>query len=106
LASGERSIAHYRWSLLSGQQYANFQGTTASSTATLQFVGTGGAVDLQLEVTDSSGATATTHQRIEGPIDRPPASTGSSGGGGSTSALFLAALLLACAALWRMGKPR
>ena len=106
LVSGGRSIAHYQWSLLSGQQYANFQGTTTASTATLQFAGTGGAVDLQLEVTDSSGATATTHQRIEGPIDRPPASTGSSGGGGSTSALFLAALLLACATLWRMGKPR
>jgi serine protease len=106
LASGGRSIAHYQWSLLSGQQYANFLGTTASSTATLQFAGTGGAVDVQLEVTDSSGATATTHQRIEGPVDTPPASTGSSGSGGSASALFLAGLMLACLALWRLGKPR
>ncbi len=104
LASGERSIAHYQWSLLSGQQYAEFQGTTASSTATLQFVGTGGAVDLQLEVTDSTGATATTHQRIEGPVESTAAPAGSSGGGGGTSGLFLAGLMLACVALWRMRK--
>ena len=104
LASEGRSIAHFQWSLLSGQPYANFLGTTSSSTATLQFVGVGGVVDVQLEVTDSTGATASNHLRIEGPIDTPPTPAGPSGGGGTTSALFLAGLMLACMALWRMAK--
>lgn len=106
LASGGRSMTNYQWSLLSGQQYASFQGTTNASTAILQFVGVGGVVDVQLEVTDSSGARASTHQRVEGPMDAPAAPAGSSGGGGNTSALFLVGLMLACVALWRLGRPR
>ncbi len=119
-----RTIALYQWSLLSGQQYASFPDGSTSPTAALVFSGTGGVVDLQLQLTDSSGSIGTTHQIINGPVAPPPppppppptpdppsppsssaSSAGSSGGGGSVSALWLAALMLACVALWRTRKP-
>ena len=103
-AAGGRTIATYQWTLLSGQQYTSFQGGTSSSTAVLAFAGTGDAAEVQLKVTDSTGAIAIVHQVIDGPAASPPVSSGSSGGGGSTSALWLAGLLLACGALWRMRK--
>lgn len=103
IATG-RTIALYQWSLLSGSQVAAFSGSVTGGTATLVFSGFGGTADVQLQLTDSSGATGTVHQLINGPM-APPSASSSSGGGGSSSAMWLAALMLACVALWRTCKP-
>ncbi len=98
-ASGGRTLVSYQWTLLSGQQFASFSGSTTAATATVVFVGDTGSVDVQLRVTDSSGYTNTTIQTLSGQtaVAAPVASSG----GGSVSACWVAALMLACLVLWR-----
>jgi len=98
-AAGDRTLTGYQWTLLSGEQFAAFSGSTTAATATVVFVANTGSVDLQLRVTDSNGDSGTVTQTLSGaPVAVAP--VGSSGGGGSASAGWLAALLLACAWLW------
>ncbi len=99
-ASGNRTLTGYQWTLLSGQQYASFSGSSTAASATLVFVANTGSVDVQLRVTDSSGDSNVVTVTVSGaPATAAPVP--SSGGGGSTSAGWVAALLLACAWLWR-----
>ncbi len=99
-ASGGRTLVGYQWTLLSGQQFASFSGSTTAATATVVFLGDTGLVDVQLRVTDSSGASNTATQTLSGQT-AVAAPVGSSGGGGSVSAWWVAALMLACVLLWR-----
>ena len=98
-AAGNRTLMGYQWTLLSGEQFAAFSGSTTAATATVVFVANTGSVDVQLRVTDSNGDSNTATQTLSGaPAGLAP--VGSSGGGGSVSAWWVAALLLACAWLW------
>ena len=98
-AAGSRTLTGYQWTLLSGQQFASFAGSTTAATATVVFVANAGSVEVQLRVTDSSGDSNTATQTLSGaPAVLAP--VGSSGGGGSVSVWWAAALLLACAWLW------
>jgi hypothetical protein len=100
-AAGNRTLTGYQWTLLSGQQFASFAGSTTAATATVVFVANTGSVEVQLRVTDSNGDSNTVTQTLSG-APAAAAPVGSSGGGGSVSAWWVAALMLACAWLWRL----
>lgn len=59
-----RSIASYQWAITQGDTRASFAGATNGAQATVQVTGAG-VVELQLTVTDSSGASATLRQRLD-----------------------------------------
>ena len=102
-AAGNRTIRAYQWTLLSGQPWASFSGSTTAASATVVLSVDTAPVEIALRVTDSSGASGTTTQTL---VAAPVAPAGG-GGGGSVSAAWLAGLLLACAWLWRLRhRPR
>jgi serine protease len=98
-APGLRTLSSYQWTMLSGQQYGSFLGSTTSDSATVHFAQMG-TVEVQLQVTDSTGASSTTNQTLSG---GPPPVTPSRSGG-SASAWWVTGLLLACLILWRQGR--
>ncbi|MFZ5550667.1 MAG: S8 family serine peptidase [Pseudomonadota bacterium] len=59
-----RSIASYQWAITQGDTRASFAGATNGPQATVQVTGAG-VVELQLTVTDSSGASASLRQRLD-----------------------------------------
>lgn len=102
-----RSITSYQWTQISGQDAGAFVGLTTSAQATVVFVGTNGSVEVQLQVTDSAGASDTARQVLSAGTAPATNATvaagggGGGGGGGSTSGGWVLALLLACLVLWR-----
>lgn len=100
-AAGNRSLVSYQWTVVSGQQYAAFSGSTSAATATLVFLADTGAVDVQLRVTDSNGVSNTVNQTVSAAPTVVAPVQPSGGGGGSVSAGWLALLMLACAWLWQ-----
>lgn len=95
-APGQRMLSSYQWTMLSGQQYGAFIGSTTSDSATVHFAQLG-TVEVQLQVTDSTGASSTSTQTLSG---GPPPVTPSRSGG-SAGAGWVAGLLFACWLLWR-----
>jgi serine protease len=110
-ATGGRTLAGFQWTLTSGAGLASLVGATDGSTATLATSGAGTVV-VQLTVTDSSGATATTSQTITvaaAPVVVTPPTTvndTSSGGGGGAMGAGWVLGLLAAAGLLRRRAPR
>jgi serine protease len=96
-AAGIRTLTGYQWTLLSGGQYARFSGSTTASSATVEFFGYTGSVEVQLRVTDSSGATRTATQTLAS--GSPPVLTSKSGG--SMSAWWAVGLVFSSLLLWR-----
>jgi len=103
--SAGSTLTSYQWTQLNGQQVGTFVGNTALPQATFVFSGETGSVEIQLQVTDSAGASDTLRQvlSIGSP---PPTQAASSAGGGITSAGWVIGLLLACAVLWCLHGPR
>lgn len=110
--TGNRSVAAYEWSLLSGQSLASFSGSTSGSTATLTTQAAGNVV-VQLRITDSAGYTntATYAIAIEAPTVTVTATSTvapTSGGGGSLSWAWLLGLFAAtlCLGAERQARQR
>jgi serine protease len=104
-AASGRTVVGYQWSVVSGSQYASFVGRTSDAVATLLFVATRGTTEVDLKVTDSAGASASTRMTLNAALG-PTAVGGSSGGGGSLSILWTGGLLAACAWLWGARRAR
>ena len=100
-AAGGRTVVAYQWSVVSGSQYASLLGRTSEASATLFFLASRGTAEVELTVTDSGGASATTRTVLHGAMG--PATVTSlpgGGGGGSFGVVWAVALLLACVWLW------
>jgi hypothetical protein len=105
LASSDRSVVVYQWSVVSGSEYASFVGRTSDATAALVFVASRGTAVVELRVTDSGGSSASTRMSLNAALG-PALVEKSSGGVGSLSMWWTGALLLTCAWLWLARRAR
>ena len=82
VAYGGRTITSYQWTVLSGGLSASFLGAANTASVPLTTV-TGGSVTVQLVVTDSSGATASSTTSLTVTPGAIVGSPGGSSGGGA-----------------------
>ncbi len=98
LAYANRVLTSYQWTITAGASFASFSGATNRAVATLN-TSSAGSVTVQLAITDSKGATATSAASITVAPPAPPAAATGSSGGGAVDLAWLIALAGAMAAV-------